>query len=509
MAKPAEKLAESLEALKKFQDGRGIAVIRSKDLTRTHRDRLVAGGFLHEIIKGWYIAARPGESPGDSTSWFTSFWRFTAAYCRERFGRDWCLSPEQSLAIHTGNYSVPTQLLVRSPKASNNKIDLPHGVSLFDMAASLPPRENIFETDGINLLTVPAALRACSPGYFSRYPTDARAALMMIEDASEILGHLLEGGHSTVAGRLAGAFRNTGRARIADEIVSTMKTAGYAVREIDPFKDTLPLLAVGHVTSPHMNRILLMWHAMRRKVIDVFPKAPGMPGDSRDYLHRIDENYQSDAYHSLSIEGYRVTSELIEKVKGGEWNPDGNDEDRGIRDALAARGYWQAFQAVKSGIAEILKGANPGQVAEDGHRLWYREMFAPSVTAGIIKASDLAGYRSDQVYIRGSMHIPPRPDAVGPTMASLFQLLREEREACVRAVLGHFMFVYIHPYMDGNGRIGRFLMNAMLASGGYPWTIIPTGTRNEYMAALEKASVRQDIVPFSRFIARLVKGKNK
>jgi hypothetical protein len=50
-------------------------------------------------------------------------------------------------------------------------------------------------------------------------------------------------------------------------------------------------------------------------------------------------------------------------------------------------------------------------------------------------------------------------------------LLHQEDEASVRGVLGHFMFVYIHPYMDGNGRMGRFLMNLMLASGGYPWTI--------------------------------------
>jgi Fic family protein len=71
----------------------------------------------------------------------------------------------------------------------------------------------------------------------------------------------------------------------------------------------------------------------------------------------------------------------------------------------------------------------------------------------------------------------------------------------VRVVLGHFFFVYVHPYMDGNGRMGRFLMNVMLASGGWPWTVITVDTRDTYMAALEEASVRQDIVPFTRFLA--------
>jgi hypothetical protein len=51
-------------------------------------------------------------------------------------------------------------------------------------------------------------------------------------------------------------------------------------------------------------------------------------------------------------------------------------------------------------------------------------------------------------------------------------------------VIGHFVFVYIHPYIDGNGRMGRFLMNVMLASGGYPWTVIPLERRDDYMAAL-------------------------
>jgi len=96
-------------------------------------------------------------------------------------------------------------------------------------------------------------------------------------------------------------------------------------------------------------------------------------------------------------------------------------------------------------------------------------------------------------------------DALPDVMPVLFELLESEPEASVRAVLGHFVFVFIHPYMDGNGRMGRFLMNAMLASGGYPWTIIPVERRDEYMQALEKASVGQDIEIFAKFLGWLVK----
>lgn len=48
-------------------------------------------------------------------------------------------------------------------------------------------------------------------------------------------------------------------------------------------------------------------------------------------------------------------------------------------------------------------------------------------------------------------------------------------------------------------------MNLMLAAGGYPWLVIPVERRNEYMVALESASVDQNIVPFTRFLADLLK----
>lgn len=333
---------------------------------------------------------------------------------------------------------------------------------------------------------------------------DARAALAMVRDASDILTQLLEGGHSIIAGRLAGAFRNIGNNRIADDIVKTMQAVGYDVRENDPFSDKLPLFESSRGVSPYVNRIKLMWQHMREPVLEYFPKAPGLPKDSQVYLKQVEEVFITDAYHSLSIEGYRVTPELIERVCSGNWNPDGNASDIEQRNALAARGYWQAYQTVRNSINKILQGQNPGDVLDEDHGTWYREMFAPCVTAGVLEPADLAGYRDGPVFIRKSMHVPLNRDAVRDTMPAFFDLLREEIEPAVRVVLGHFIFVYIHPYMDGNGRIGRFLMNVMLASGGYPWTVIPLSERQNYMNALEKASVEQDITAFTKLLALLV-----
>ena len=503
MATPAEKLAASLEILKTLQD-KGITAIKSSGISKVHRIRLMKNGFLKEVTKGWYISTPADEQPGDSTSWYASYWHFCGQYLADRYGDAYYISPEQSLQIHSGNWSVPQQLIIRTAKGTNHSTPLPYQTSLWHWQAVVPKTASFVTIQGIRMLTLPSSLILCTPTFFTKDPTDVRTALAMIKDSSEITGLLLEGGHSTIAGRLAGAFRNIGRDRIADDILKTMQAVGYDVRETDPFASDTPVVLSAREQSPYVNRIKLLWHEMRNTVITHLPKAPGLPANHELYMKQVEEIYVTDAYHSLSIERYRVTPELIERVKGGAWDSVNNAEDKQQRDAMAARGYWLATQQVRESIKKILAGNNSGTVADAEHGDWYRELFAPSVTSGLLKAADLAGYRVQQVYIGGSKHVPVKNDAVRDVMPALFELLAKEPEASVRAVLGHFIFVYIHPYMDGNGRMGRFLMNVMLASGGYPWMVIPVQERNAYMQALEKASVDRNIEPFAKFIAFLV-----
>ena len=155
----------------------------------------------------------------------------------------------------------------------------------------------------------------------------------------------------------------------------------------------------------------------------------------------------------------------------------------------------------------MLNGDNAGKVATQDHSDWYRELFIPLVNAGIQNAGSLAGYRNGRVLIKGSRHIPVSGAAVADLMSVFFELLELEEDLSTRVVLGHFAFVYIHPFPDGNGRTARFLMNLMLASGGFPWTVIPVDQRDKYMRALESASVGQDIIPFTEFLGRLVQSQ--
>lgn len=101
---------------------------------------------------------------------------------------------------------------------------------------------------------------------------------------------------------------------------------------------------------------------------------------------------------------------------------------------------------MKRVLEQVVGGEHPGPLARGAHREWYRELFQPFVAAGLIAPTALAGYRHDAVYLHGSRHVPPRSEAVRAAMPTLFDLLEGEQEASVRAVLGHWMLGYAHPY---------------------------------------------------------------
>lgn len=504
MPTPNEKLAESLGALKALQGG-GRRVFRSDDLSRVNRERLLENGFLREVMKGWVISSSPDARDGDSTPWYASFWEFCARYSADRFGEEWHLSAEQSLALHGERTIIPPQIVVCSPKGANNTVDLLFGTSLYDLKVLvMPQREKLAMREGLRLFTPMASLVEVAESFFVRNPVETQVVLASLPDASALLRLLLDGGHSAKAGYLAGALRATGRAQLADEIVKAMKAAGYDVRERNPFEAGSVSAKLRPASPPIEGRVRMLWESTRASVAAKFPKAPGLPKNKSAYLQNVDEIYKSDAYHSLSIEGYSVTPDLIERVRQGNWNPDRDERDRRNRDALAARGYWQAFQLVKDAVGRVIGGANAGAITHAAHQDWYRALFQPCVAAGLMRAGDLAGYRNNPVYLRTSRYVPPRWEAVRDAMPVLFDLLEKEPEPGVRAVLGHWLFGYVHPYPDGNGRMARFLMNVMLASGGYPWTVIRLRDRKAYLSALDRASIDTDITAFTGLIAQRV-----
>lgn len=502
MAEAQHKLAQALKVLKEVQE-RQQGVLQTGDLQEADRFLLVEEGFLKPVIKGWYICVNPNDRPGDSTAWYVSYWVFLAAYLAFRFGSNYCLNPEASLKLHTGNTLVPEQMVVVTAQGGTSTLTLPFGSSLliYEDARNFP-QERI-RRKGLQAYTLPESLCRLPPRIFQRYPHEAEIALGMIRDMGELLTILLQRENmASAAGRLIGALRFMQRDDDAQRILDTMRLAGHRVRATNPFSIEAPSLSKGHERSPYALRLASMWNAWREDVLGEFPAPPGLPDAIERYLQDVDERYVTDAYHSLSIEGYKVTEALIERIARDGWNPEHHVQDDEDRNAMAAKGYQQAFKAVRRDLIPILKGENPGAICRTVHHRWYAELFAPSVAAGIIEPKELAGYRSGPVFIRNARHIPLPPEALVDAMEMLFNLIEHEEHPAVRAVVGHHLLVFIHPWFDGNGRIGRFLMNALLASGGYPWTVIRVEHRQAYMHALDEASSHKKIRPLAAFIAR-------
>ena len=502
MATIQEKLAESLAVLKEYQDAHGDSlVIQGADtLGRTHTERLVNSGYLQMVIKGWYIPSSPG-SEGDSTVWYVSYWSFITAYLDSRFGGKWCLSPELSLYFYSRKTVIPRQLIVRSESGKNNILPLPFGTSLVDIKAALPPEVVREPRYGVRLYPMEYALLMAGPDYYRHDALEARTCLASLRDISPIVSAAIDGGHTTRAGRVAGALRSIGREEMADELLRMMRQVGHTVTEENPFEEDIRLETF--TVSPYASRIRLMWGQMREVVLEKL-KVKAVQQDVASVLAMMDATYVKDSYHSLSIEGYKITEGLLERVQSGNWDPEKDEADKERRNALAARGYYQAYELLKQGVSDCFSGQAPAQLYVKGHQDWHFQLFEPCIRAGIVKASDLVGYRRHQVYIRNSMHTPLNPDAVLDAMSALSDLMMEEENALVRAILGHFFFVYIHPYMDGNGRTARFVMNSQLVTAGYPWVVIPIERREEYMAALEQASVEGNIQKFVGLIGSLM-----
>ncbi len=502
MATHAEKLATSLRILKEKIGDSQRAIFKSTEFSRVHKERLVKAGYLIEVKKGWLLLADPLKQAGESTLWYANYWRFLSLFLEERFGKAYCLSAESSLILHTGVANIPTQLTIITEKSSGQPIQLPFHSSIFlyQDAKNLPIDRDIKE--GLQVMTLPEAICRSPKSYFEQHPENAVVALSLIQDASQLLHYLLKRGQSTTAGYLVGAYRHMGREDVANRIFASMEAAGHKIKIEDPLVRPSAAFPV-RSQSPYAARLRALWHHYQPAVVDLFPEAPGLPQDAASYLATVEENYGKDAYNSLSIEGYEVSPELIDRVRKGLWNASEEPPDIQQKDALAAKGYHLAFKATELSLKRIFQGQNPGLVVKEDLAHWYHMLFSPSVQAGLLQDYHLAGYRSTQVYIQNSRHIPFPQTAILDSMEMLFELLEKEEHAATRALLGHFFFVYIHPYSDGNGRIGRFLMNVMMASGGYPWTIIPVKRRTEYMNALEQASCNNNIVDFILFIKSL------
>lgn len=497
-----DKLGQALRRAYEVVESKGKThVLQTKEISRADREILTKNGWLQEIMRGWYLLVRPDINPGESSAWYANFWEFINLYLQHNYGKQYCLSVKDSLDLHIGKTSVPKQVVVIAKSGANTPIRLPFETSLLIYSGKDMIPEKKERIRGLYVMPLTFALCKASPSYFSKNQMDAEIALRLIKDPSELIHTIIKHNFVRASGRIVGAYIFLGKDEMATNIEEAVSAMGIPVNKLNPFEKEKPLFQGDTPKSSYQARIELMWSTYRAKIIPLMPNPPGLPANTKEYLKDIEAIHKHDAYHSLSIEGYHVSHELIEKVEQGIWNPDKDVLDK---NALAARGYYEAFLEVEKSISGIINGDPPGKIAKKDLPIWFRKLFSPFVEARLFKLEDLWGYRRHQVYIRNSRHTPLSRENLLDAMDTFYHCLINEEHPAVRAILGHFFFVYIHPFMDGNGRISRFLMNAMLASGGYPWTVIKVDDRSKYFEALESASVSNDIVPFAKFIASVI-----
>jgi Fic family protein len=163
-----------------------------------------------------------------------------------------------------------------------------------------------------------------------------------------------------------------------------------------------------------------------------------------------------------------------------------------LRDTFEALGHAQAYDLMFSLL-------HSHQITEADvlsmHRMFYKD----------IDAAAAGHYRDRQVFITGSKYPVCKPEQIAGEMAALFSWVASERgryHPVEFAAQLHKRFVFIHPFIDGNGRLSRLLMNTALIQDGYMLAVIPPVLRQEYISLLERA--HKDDRPFVDFIAEQV-----
>jgi Fic family protein len=213
----------------------------------------------------------------------------------------------------------------------------------------------------------------------------------------------------------------------------------------------------------------------RRRPLDAH-----MLNQIREYF-RIGMTYSSNALEGNSLTETETKIVIEDGIAIG---------GKPVRDHLEALGHSEAYDL----LFRLAKNQDVTEAnIKELHRLFYYR----------IDVRQAGKYRKKKVIITGTDFIPPVPDRIPALMkafAERMPAIRAERHPVEFAAIAHKELVTIHPFIDGNGRAARLLMNLALLQAGYPVAIIPPILRRDYLDTLNKIH-RGDDRPFIDFIA--------
>lgn len=232
-----------------------------------------------------------------------------------------------------------------------------------------------------------------------------------------------------------------------------------------------------------MKNIYLQIDELQKKINAHRPLLGNVIAQIKEY-YRIGLTYSSNAIEGNSLTESETKIVLEEGITIG---------GKRLIEHLEAIGHSDAYNY----LYELMKKNDITQ--EDIQRLHHLFYFR-------IDEQNAGVYRKTKAIITGSKYALPAPQELPDLMDQLItaiRRLRKEKHPAEAAALAHKEFVFIHPFVDGNGRVARLLMNLILLQEGYEIAIIPPIMRHEYIQALEKA--HSDDANFLLFIAKAVK----
>lgn len=209
----------------------------------------------------------------------------------------------------------------------------------------------------------------------------------------------------------------------------------------------------------------------------------------KETLKSLEENFKLEwTYNSNAIEGNTLTLKETKVVLEGI-----TIGGKTMREHLEAINHKEAIEFLE-------------ELINDNSEL--SEMDIKNIHALVLKGIDdenAGRYRTENVIISGASHIPPESVIVPELMEKLIYRYDEWKERyhpIIVAALLHAEFVKVHPFIDGNGRTARLLMNFEAMKNGYPPIIIKTKQRHKYYDALDKGAMIGNYTDFVKMVAK-------
>lgn len=197
-------------------------------------------------------------------------------------------------------------------------------------------------------------------------------------------------------------------------------------------------------------------------------------------------------YDSTNIEGNTLTLQETSQLLFENITP-----RRSLREINEVINHKKAFDFILKNKKDISK-----DLILQLHKLVVQSTLKPELEIQIGK------YRTLQVYIRGTNWLPPKPEEVPKEMGSLLSWYSKNKKILHPLILAayfHSAFETIHPFVDGNGRVGRLLMNLILHRNKYPMINVPNQKKHIYYEALEDSQLKGDLKGLVKFLFDLLK----